>query len=625
MRHLLILALLCSSALCANKPNVILILADDLGITDTTVGGSKYYQTPNFEKLAARGVYFTNAYTASPLCSPTRASILTGQSPARNGITTPNCHGPEVILEASVDAKTGLTKRQVGTNSATRLDTKHETLGKVFKKAGYKTAHFGKWHLGKAPYSPLQHGFDIDLPHWAGPGPAGSYVAPWKFKNFKENYPKEHIEDRMGDEVVKFLEANKDEPFFINYWQFSVHGPFDAKEELIQKYRKTLDPQNPQNCPTYAAMIESFDDNIGKVLNALDRLNLAKDTIIVFYSDNGGNMYNFVDGTTVTSNAPFRGGKASMYEGGVKVPAVVVWPGKTKAGSTSHELIQSEDLYKTILEMTGLETPIDQGQDSISFVPVLKGGVGERKAVYTYFPHSPRVPDVLPPSVAVRQGDWKLIRLFHDNPDQSHRFELYNLKEDIGERQNVTSEKPELVRSLDKLIDGFLIDTQAVTPLKNPNYKGLKPQNAKGWQSIGYVNLSAKPEGFQIRSFGETPMKIQTTGKLNVKAGDYRLVVKLRSLSARGQATLSWSESQSRDLQKSTSLDIVDDGLWHEHTFDVSSADDIEKFQLQPADTQGVVHIEWLKLITKDGRAIKEWSGVQAKAAKKPKKPKKKK
>lgn len=612
MKYLLSFILMLYSISASEKPNVILILADDLGITDTSIGGSKYYQTPNFEKLTERGIYFTNAYTASPLCSPTRASILTGQSPARTGITSPACHTPQVLLKASVMPKANAGSRQIGTKSVTRLSTEHESLGKVFKKAGYKTAHFGKWHLGKAPYSPLEHGFDIDLPHWPGPGPAGSYVAPWKFKNFKENYPKEHIEDRMGDEVVKFLEQNKDKPFFINYWQFSVHGPFDAKEELIQKYRKTIDPMNPQNCPTYAAMVQSFDDNVGKIINTLDRLKLSENTIIVFYSDNGGNMYNLVDGTTATSNAPYRGGKASHYDGGIRVPAVVVWPGKTKTGIKSDALIQSEDIYRSLIEMAGLECPENQGQDSISFVPVLKGEQGRRDAVFTYFPHAPRVPDVLPPSVTIRKGDWKLIRIFHDSPDQSHRYELYNVKKDVGERVNVAGQNPELVKELDRRIQKFLTDTKAVVPVKNPDYKGISVQKAKGWESVGYVNLSAKPEGFQVRSFGENPMTIQTSGKLSIEAGKYTFKYKIRSLSASGKTLLKLGDSQ--EIENS---DLKDTGLWEENSISFTSEKSLDQLKFQIASSQGVVHIEWMKLLDTSGNEVKSWSGVQAKKKKK--------
>ena len=298
----------------STKPNVVFILADDLGWADTTLyGHTKFYRTPNMERLAKRGMLFTRAYAASPLCSPTRSSIMTGLSPARTGITVPNCHLPQVVLQATPGTKAPASSKSIGPRPVTRLNTTYYTLAEALKDAGYATGHFGKWHLGPEPYSPLQQGFDTDVPHWPGPGPAGSYVAPWKFKDFDADpgEPNQHIEDRMAKEALAFMTKHKDRPFFLNYWMFSVHAPFDAKKALIEKYRGRANPNDPQRSPTYAAMVESMDDAVGTLLDALDRLGIAERTIIVFFSDNGGNMYDAVDGTTPTSNAPLRGGNRS--------------------------------------------------------------------------------------------------------------------------------------------------------------------------------------------------------------------------------------------------------------------------------------------------------------------------
>ena len=402
---LLLCALLClvaGGAVVAddNRPlNVLFILADDLGWSDTTLyGGTELYQTPHIERLARRGMTFQRAYTTSPLCSPTRASILTGQSPARTGITTPACHLPQVTLTASSREFAAPSDMATTPQTATRLRTDHVTLSATLKQAGYMTGHFGKWHLGHPPYSPLEHGFDIDIPHWPGPGPAGSYVAPWKFPDFDPDTPQQHIEDRMAKEAVEFLERNRDKPFFLNYWMFSVHAPFDAKSALIEKYRKLVDPQSPQRSPTYAAMVESMDDAVGTLLDALDRLKLTDRTIVVFTSDNGGNMYNAVDGATATSNRPLRGGKATMYEGGVRVPMIVHWPSVTQGGARSSVLTSSVDFYPTLLEMLGLARPQGQRLDGVSLAPVLRGESIGRERVFCYFPHSLRVPDWLPPA-----------------------------------------------------------------------------------------------------------------------------------------------------------------------------------------------------------------------------------
>ena len=463
----------------ADKTNLVFILADDLGWADTTLyGHTRYYKTPHLERLAKRGMTFTRAYSASPLCSPTRASILTGLSPARLGLTTPNCHVPQVVLQASTGKKAAPGQKAIQPDPVTRLLTTYQTLGKTMKAAGYATGHFGKWHLGPDPYSPLQQGFDVDLPHTAGPGPAGSYVAPWKYKGFDPDpaIPDEHIEDRMAREATAFLEKNKDRPFFLNYWMFSVHAPFDAKEALIEKYRATANPDDPQRSPTYAAMIESMDDAVGTLLDTLDRLQLTEKTMIVFYSDNGGNMYNDVDGTTATSNAPLRGGKATVYEGGIRVPCIVSLPGTTAPGSRSDTVVQSTDFFPTLVESLHLPPPAGVVFDGISIVPALKGQPLQREAIFTYFPHDPPVPDWLPPSVVVTQGDWKLIRLFFQGEAGAHRWQLFNLRDDPGEKSNLAAKEPARVQQMDVLIEKFLTETKAVQPIPNPQFDPSKHQ-----------------------------------------------------------------------------------------------------------------------------------------------------
>lgn len=462
----------------AKQPNIVFIFADDLGWSDTTLyGHTKLYKTPNIETLAKRGLTFNRAYSASPLCSPTRSATLTGLSPARTGLTAPNCHLSKVILNPSVPKAGNPSFPYLKTVSVTRMNTKYPTLSKSLKAAGYTTGHFGKWHLGLEPYSPLEHGFDVDIPHWPGPGPAGSFIAPWKFKNFDHDpeMPKQHIEDRMAKEAVKWMEKNKDRPFFLNYWMFSVHAPFDAKKNLVNKYRKGIDPKDQQRSPTYAAMIESMDDAVGTLMAALDRLGIRENTIVIFTSDNGGNMYDEVDNTTPTSNAPLRGGKATMFEGGTRVPCVIEWPGITKAGTRSNALIQSEDFYPTFLNALGLKAAPGQIFDGIDITPALHGKPLSRNAIFQYFPHSaPVVPDWLPPSVSVHRGDWKLIRLFHATKEGGHRYLLFDLKNDIGEKTNLASQKPKLVQELDALIENFLKRTNAVVPAANPNFDPSK-------------------------------------------------------------------------------------------------------------------------------------------------------
>jgi arylsulfatase A-like enzyme len=456
-------------------------LADDLGYSDTTLYGTTwFYETPNIQRLANRGMVFTNAYAASPVCSATRASIMTGQEPGRLGITDAGAH---LKREATKERFPGPGKRAAmrelrrsrkaeTTNPATRLGTEVETLAESLRRAGYAAGHFGKWHLGPEPYSPLEHGFEVDLPHWAGPGPPVSYLAPWKFPQelgFSPSIPNEHLEDRMVSEAIAFMEDHKNEPFFLNYWAFSVHPPFDAKPELVEKYASRVHAINAQRSPVYAAMVQSFDEAVGKLLDALDRLGLAERTIIVFLSDNGGSTFDLIEGVPATSNAPLRGGKAQIYEGGTRVPAAVIWPGRIEPRSRSAAFVTSTDWYPTLLEMLEVDRPVGQVFDGVSQVPVFSGQAGPRSSVHCFLPHYFPLASTVP-ATSIRTGRWKLIRFHHDGDDQRDRFELYDLDVDPGETQNLAQTQPDRVRTLNQEISRYLLDIGALVPKRNPNY-----------------------------------------------------------------------------------------------------------------------------------------------------------
>ena len=488
MRKILFLFLLSLTVSSWGKPakNIILILADDLGWADTTLyGKTSLYETPNIQRLAKRGMIFSNAY-ASPICSPTRASILTGQNPARHGMTSPAAHLPEVRLKPAAQTVGRPDQKSTNIKTATRIDPAAPTLGEILKEAGYATAHFGKWHLGMKGFTPLEHGFDVDLPHWHGPGPKTGYLAPWGYPNpaFPEGAPGQHIEDRMAKEAVTWLKnRDRTKPFFINYWQFSVHAPFGAKPELIERYRKKIKRGEKQQSPTYAAMVHSLDEAVGTLLDALDNEGVADETIIVFYSDNGGNIHCGLEETdaagekyitAITSNHPLRGGKGGIHEGGIRVPAVVVWPGVTKPGSRNDTRIQANDLYPTILRMLNLKHPEDHVIDGVDFSNALSGQKMERKPMFTYVPGHGNTPQWLPPSMAVHHGDWKFIRTFHYGEDGKHQYRLYNLRNDIGENHNVAKLHPERVKVMDQWITDYLAEAKVVVPLPNPKFDPAK-------------------------------------------------------------------------------------------------------------------------------------------------------
>jgi arylsulfatase A-like enzyme len=458
-------------------PNVVFLMADDLGWMDTAHYGSDFYETPNVDRLASEGMAFRTAYAANPLCSPTRASLLTGQYPARLGITAPVCHADEERLESALPSTAPADEPLLTPESATRLPHDQTTLSEVLSEAGYTTGHFGKWHLGWEPYDALHHGFDVDIPNTSvpGPGPRG-YYGPWHFWPDEDRIG-QNIDDAMADVATEFIaeHAADDDPFFCTFWNFNVHTPIEGDLDIVEKYIGKTDPGSPQRHPIYAAMVEKMDQTVGAILEELDEHGIREDTIVVFFSDNGG-----VDWAPappgsggeipVTSNAPLRGGKASIYEGGTRVPLVVSWPGEIEPGSETDALVSSVDFFPTLLELLGMDSRPEQHVDGQSFAPVLDGEHGGRDAVFCHFPNDIAKRPQEGPSASLRRDDWKLIRFFHDGPEFDHRYELYDLSTDIGEQTNLADMYPDRVDRLDARLEEYLAETNAVRPEPNPAY-----------------------------------------------------------------------------------------------------------------------------------------------------------
>lgn len=636
MKPLLAGLLLASSLLgvrAAQRPNILFILCDDLGAHDVGCFGSTYHETPNIDRLAARGVKFTQAYAASPLCSPTRSSILAGVHPARSGITSPVCHLPQVQLEKKLAAGNPST-RTLNADSVTRLKTEYFTLAEALHEAGYSTAHFGKWHLGHnlTPadrYEPKDQGFDFDFPHTPkAAGPGGGYLAPWKFITDPtiNGKPGEHIEDRMSDEAAKYIRAHKDKPFFVNYWAYSVHSPWNARKDYIEYFKPKADPKNPQHNPLYAAMVRSLDNGVGHLLKAIDDAGVADNTIIVFFSDNGGWAYppkttdpeGFTD-MPATSNLPQRSGKASLYDGGTREPCIVVWPGKVKPGTVNDALIQSTDFYPTLLAMAGLRPPADVKLDGYDQSGTLLGQPSPRDRVFCHFPHgSPaqaaNIPGFLP-GTYVRQGDWKLIRFYADNDDGSDRFELYDLKHDVGESKNLAAEKPELVRELNTLINGFLKDTEAVVPVRNPNYQSGASVAVAGKKASTKAGLTTKSDapdllqGWKARGCTATVKDgiVTVTGQgtapfLGVGAGaSGPATLKFRARSAvGGPGKVEWlpAAAASKDA-RSTPFSLAA-GDWQEVTVSLPTAGPLGIVRLYLPAQQQSVDVDWVELKAAD-------------------------
>jgi arylsulfatase A-like enzyme len=470
----------------SKAPNIVFILADDLGWADTTPYGSTFHETPNIARLSKRGMQFTNFHTTSPVCSPARGSLMTGLYAETLGMTQPVGHIDTVSLKAYLPDRTWPHFKLMSPRSATRLDPKYPTYAKVLKAHGYRTGHYGKWHLGAAPYSPLDHGFDVDVPHTNAHGPKATYFGPKKYSETFTLKTGEHLEDRMAKEAVTYIQENKDRPFLLNYWAFSVHSPYFGKPELLEKYRRkaaALPSSAKQRNPVYAAMIETFDTNVGILLDAIDDAGITDNTIIILSSDNGGVTLPGYSGEKywgngtreeitqipITSNHPMKGGKGDIYDGGTGVPFIVSWPGKVQADSTSHALFSGADVFPTLVEMAGATMPSDVSIDGVSQVTAMLGKEGPRDTLYGFWPnYSPR--KVAIPAAWVREGDYKLTRFFHDAPDGTHRHTLHNVKEDPGETSDVASSYPEKAAEMSRMLDAHFTGVDAVLPVPNPNY-----------------------------------------------------------------------------------------------------------------------------------------------------------
>ena len=450
----------------SRKLNVVLILADDLGWTDLASYGSDLYETPQLDNLARQGTRFTQNYSACTVCSPTRAALMTGKYPARLHITD---WSPGQMPD---------NPKMLVPNWQKFLPLEETTLAELLRDAGYATATIGKWHLGTDPYYPQHQGFDFNL---AGTDKAAppSFIAPWRIPNLPEGQPGEYLTDRLATAAAQYIETVKDRPFFLYLPHFAVHTPIQGRPDLVNKYRGKLKPGLRHTDPRYAAMVESLDAAVGQVVEKLQALNLYDRTLILFTSDNGGRITQ-----ATTNNWPLRFGKASAYEGGVRVPLIVRWPGVTQPGSESSEPAITMDLFSTIIEAAGVE-PISMqqdryrsatgspGRDGRSLLPVLRGekAMADRE-LYWHYPHHQhyQLGGTMPYS-AIRAGDHKLIE-FHDD----QRVELYDVRTDIGEQHNLAIERTDLTNQLRNQLHRWREQVSAQMPSPNPRYDHTRPQ-----------------------------------------------------------------------------------------------------------------------------------------------------
>jgi len=453
------------------KPNILFILVDDLGYHDLSCMGSNFYETPHVDRIAREGMIFTNGYANCQVCSPSRASIMSGKFPARHGITD------------WIGARTGEEWRKAGRFNkllppgyVNHLPHEYTTLPEALKEAGYKTFFAGKWHLGGEGTWPKDHGFDINKGGWETGWPRGGFFAPWVNPNLESGPDGESLTMRLAKETINFIKEHKDTTFFAFLSFYAVHSPIETTQEKWARYRqkakemgiaetgfkmgKFLPVRQVQDNPIYAGLVETMDDAVGLVLNALDEMGLAENTIVIFTSDNGGVA---AGDAFATSNLPLRAGKGYQFEGGIRVPYFIKVPWLDIAGKTSEVPVTGTEFYPTLLELAGAELKPEEHKDGVSLVPLLTGGTIEERQLIWHYPHYGNQGGE--PSSIIRLGDWKLIHYYEDG-----REELYNLKTDLEETTNLALRNPELKNHLSEQLFSFLNEAGARFPVKDPEY-----------------------------------------------------------------------------------------------------------------------------------------------------------
>ncbi len=448
-----------SALTASDKPNVIYINVDDLGWADVGYQGNTYYETPNIDKLSTQGMVFSNAYAAAANCAPSRASALTGQATPRHGVYTG---------EKSDRGKSS-TRKLIPTENTLHIRSNNATLGNLLQSVGYITATIGKWHVSE---NPLKHGFDINIggSHEGGPY-QGGYRSPYEYPNLVSKNEGEYLTDRLTDEAIGFITKYKDTPFFLYLPYFTVHAPIQGKASKVAHF-KNKKGNDSHNNPKYAAMISSLDDNIGKLMSAVDKLKLTNNTIVIFTSDNGG-VYN------VSKQTPLRAGKGSYYEGGIREPLIIRWTSKVTPGKCDTP-VSHLDFFPTLAEITGT-TNVGKVLDGVSITPLLNKGRIEDRALYWHFPiylqgGNKDSQDPIfrtRPGSAIRHGDWKLIQYFENND-----VELYNIKYDPSEQNNLTDSYASKTEELLQELDAWRVSVNAPVPrLPNPEFEEAKKEN----------------------------------------------------------------------------------------------------------------------------------------------------
>jgi arylsulfatase A-like enzyme len=455
------------AAFAQKRVNFLFFLVDDMGMMDLGTYGSTFHETPNIDRLANTGMKFNNGYAACPVCSPTRASIMTGRHPVRVDIT---------------DWIPGLAKRKthklIHPDDRDNLALEEVTIAEELKTHGYQTFFAGKWHLGKEGHWPTDQGFDVNIGGHHRGGPPGGYYAPWTNPALKSKKKGEYLTERLTEESIRFLEErDKKQPFLLFLSYYNIHTPIQAYRKHIDHYEKkarnfigdtTTQPEHEaltrmrQDNPALASMVAAVDDSVGALLARLDELGLSDNTVVIFFSDNGGLSTKAKMGPG--SNTPLRAGKGWLYEGGIREPTIIRAPGVTEAGSVCNEPIVSMDFFPTMLELAGLPSRPKLHRDGRSLLPELKGRKGKARPLYWHYPHYHG--STWKPGASIRDGDWKLIKFY----DQE-KVELYNLKKDPSEKKDWAKENSAKAKELENKLIAWQKKIKAKLPKPNPDYK----------------------------------------------------------------------------------------------------------------------------------------------------------
>ncbi|MBN2291920.1 MAG: sulfatase [Pirellulales bacterium] len=444
----------------SRPPNVVFILVDDLGWTGLGCYGSDLHETPRIDAFSKQCVKFTSAYASAPVCTPTRAALMTGKCPARLHMT--------IWHEAA--ANPPRNRKLIPPITVGDLPLENFTLAEALREAGYLTAHVGKWHLGEASFFPEAHGFDINIggTQWGAPQTFFyPYTGTQHYRHEFRYVPDlpwgkdgEYLTDRLTDEAIKIIRRAKDRPFYLNLAYHTVHTPIEGKPADVEHYAEIIRPGLRHANPQYAAMVHCLDENVGRLLDELQRLQLVDNTLVILTSDNGG-FVNRYENKQVTDNHPLRSGKGSLYEGGIRVPLLIRWPATAPAGTTCTEPVVTADFYPTILEIVSVADKRKNKTDGISIVPVLKEPQKtlDRDTLYWHYPHYYQTTT---PVSAIRMGDWKLLEYMEDG-----HVELYNLGKDLGEKNDLARSKPEKAKLLQSRLHDWRKQVAAQMPVPN--------------------------------------------------------------------------------------------------------------------------------------------------------------